>query len=67
MGANVGEGASHEESSSVVRGASVALGPKIWLSLLPIRSMMGNGASFWEAFSGRTSRLAFPKRETARL
>lgn len=40
---------------------------EIWLSLLAIRSMMRNGASFWGAFSGRASRLAFPQGEAARM
>ncbi|MFP4623089.1 MAG: vitamin K epoxide reductase family protein [Gemmatimonadota bacterium] len=32
---------------------------EIWLSLLAMRNMMRNGASFWAAFSGRASHLAF--------
>lgn len=32
---------------------------EIWLSALALRSMMGNGAGFWAAFSGRASHLAF--------
>ena len=32
---------------------------EIWLSLLAMRSMMRNGASFWEAFSGKAADLAF--------
>jgi uncharacterized membrane protein len=32
---------------------------EIWLSLRAMRSMMRNGASFWDAFSGRAAHLAF--------
>lgn len=32
---------------------------EIWLSLRAMRSMMRNGASFWAAFTGRASHLAF--------
>ncbi|MFW5952486.1 MAG: vitamin K epoxide reductase family protein, partial [Gemmatimonadota bacterium] len=32
---------------------------EIWLSLLAMRNMVRNGASFWAAFSGRASHLAF--------
>ena len=32
---------------------------EIWLSVLAMRSMMRNGASFGDAFSGRASHLAF--------
>lgn len=32
---------------------------EIWLSLRAMRSMMRNGASFWDAFTGRASHLAF--------
>jgi uncharacterized membrane protein len=32
---------------------------EIWLSLLAMRSMMRNGASFWDAFTGRAHELAF--------
>ena len=32
---------------------------EIWLSLIAMRNMMRNGASFWEAFSGRRADLAF--------
>lgn len=31
---------------------------EIWLSLLAMRSMMGNGASFWAAFTGKAQHLA---------
>lgn len=39
---------------------------EIWLSLLAMRSMMRRGASFWEAFTGRASALAFADGEPAR-
>lgn len=32
---------------------------EIWLSVLAMRSMMRNGASFWAAFTGRAAHLAF--------
>ena len=32
---------------------------EIWLSVIAMRNMMRNGASFWDAFSGRASHLAF--------
>lgn len=32
---------------------------EIWLSMRAMRSMMGNGAGFWAAFTGRASHLAF--------
>ena len=39
---------------------------EIWLALLAMRSMMRNGASLWEAFTGRASELAFAGGEAAR-
>lgn len=32
---------------------------EIWLSLIAVRNMMRNGASFWDAFTGRAHELAF--------
>lgn len=32
---------------------------EIWLSLIAMRNMMRNGASFWAAFTGKASHLAF--------
>jgi uncharacterized membrane protein len=32
---------------------------EIWLSLRAMRSMMRNGAGFWDAFTGRAAHLAF--------
>ncbi len=32
---------------------------EIWLSLIAVRSMMRNGASFWDAFTGRAHERAF--------
>lgn len=32
---------------------------EIWLSFLAMRSMMHNGATFWDAFTGSASHLAF--------
>lgn len=32
---------------------------EIWLSVVAMRNMMRNGASFWEAFTGRAQDLAF--------
>ena len=32
---------------------------EIWLSMVAMRSMMRNGASFWDAFTGRAQHLAF--------
>ena len=32
---------------------------EIWLSLVAVRNMMRNGASFWAAFTGRAADLAF--------
>lgn len=32
---------------------------EIWLSLTAVRNMMRNGASFWDAFTGRAHELAF--------
>ncbi len=32
---------------------------EIWLSLVAMRNMMRNGASFWDAFTGRAQDLAF--------